>query len=496
MHHKFIPCVLLNASLAIAASFSSCAYGQPGWKDHRDSAGFQVKLPEGWSAESAKDGHTVIHNGDGTLFAIVQPFKLGDGAAAEAISPLIRQMDRLFPQAQVSQTVQVSTDPDEAVAKVSFLAGGTPGQANVLCVLYQGSGMLYAIAGPSRIFATKRPALLQVLRSFKYTAAAGAASPDKQAKSTGPLSFTTWADPNEGMFTTQVPSGWHVFGGAYRFAPIDVRIQVSVVSPDGAICVQNGAAKLTSFVTPGPSSEVRGLHEGQQYDVNGITYTVLSYWSGSQLSQQFTEIRLKKDHPDLEVTGTKERPDLEEIINQKLAQGAGRLDASIGETDFTFTDHGHARQGACIGTTVQVGQPVPGMMWQAFPSFVTAPSDKMEVAWKVWQHLIDGQKNSPDWSSRQAVVTKQFNDLIIRNHEIAMQQLHDQYVKAVQRLDENFRGWDNVIAGTQDVRDPKTGQSMSVAAGHNYYWMNASGQVVGSDAYSRPDVNLTPLERF
>src|SRR5579883_1369180 len=50
-------------------------------------------------------------------------------------------------------------------------------------------------------------------------AAAGhAAASNDQA-----ISYTSWRDPKEGAFTVDVPHGWKVTGGLYRFAPIDVR---------------------------------------------------------------------------------------------------------------------------------------------------------------------------------------------------------------------------------------------------------------------------------
>ena len=467
---------------------TSCA-AQEGWKTHQDPTGFQVSLPEGWSSEGAKDGHALIHNRDRTVFAVVQPFKLADGAASETIAPLVKHMSALFPNPQVSDTHQISNDPDEALAHVSYTVNDAPGQASVLCVMANGAGMFYAIGAPAGMYADKKGALIKVLQSFKYGGSSAKAPVPKSE-----LAFETWTDPNEGAFETQVPRGWTVYGGAFRFAPIDIRRQMALVSPDGRIHVSYGAAKLTALVAPGPSSAVRGLHEGQSYEVNGVTYTVLHYLSGTEFSEQYVDQKLKKQYPDISVTGSKERPDLEEKLNAKISGGAMRFHATVGETDFTFTEKGQPREGACVTATVEIGQEGPGMMWQAFPSYLTAPSDEMPVAWKAWGCLVDNIVDDPAWSQKQSQVTAQFNQLVMRNHEIAMQQIHDAYVKASQRLESNFRGWDNVINGTVDVRD-SSGATFNVEAGHNFYWRQGN-TVVGTNTVGPPDINFTPLKQF
>jgi len=483
---------LIVTGLALSSLASTSCAGQSGWSVQQGT-GFQVSTPRGWSAEGAKDGHTLIHNADRSVFALVQPFRLGEGAAGETIAPLINHMSSLFPNSQVSAPKQVSTEPDEAIARVSFDSGKE--QANVLSVLSNGRGMLYAIAAPSGEFHTERNTLIQILRSFKYEASGTAAGGGNGHTGAGSVSFEQWTEPHESAFTTEVPQGWHVIGGSYRFAPVDVRTQVSVVSPDGSIVVQNGAAKLTTFALPGPSSQMRGLHNGQQYNVNGLTYTVMPYWSGSQLAKEFAELKLKKDHPGLEITSTKERPDLEEFVNRKLQAAGGGGNASTGETDFRFNDHGRELVGACVGTTIQIGRG-GSAIWLAFPSYIIAPADEMDTAWKVWQRLILGRKDNPEWTSKQHEITERFNQMVMQNHEAVMQQLQQQYQQASRNLDENFRVMDNIINGEEDVRNPNTGATAKVAAGSNYYWGRADGAVVGTNTYNPPDINFTPLERF
>ena len=47
------------------------------------------------------------------------------------------------------------------------------------------------------------------------------------------VSWTQFEDPAEHAFSLQIPAGWKVVGGLYRFGPLDPRVMVDLVSPDG-----------------------------------------------------------------------------------------------------------------------------------------------------------------------------------------------------------------------------------------------------------------------
>ena len=134
-----------------------------------------------------------------------------------------------------------------------------PAVANALCAIAGKNGMFYAIAAPADRFAAVKPVLLQALGTFRYGPIAAPSSPPSRGAAAGPVSYVRWKEPNEGMFTADVPKGWKIAGGAYRFAPVDVRTQVHLASPDGSIRVQLGDAGFGAFAPPGPSSQIHGL---------------------------------------------------------------------------------------------------------------------------------------------------------------------------------------------------------------------------------------------
>jgi hypothetical protein len=471
------------------------AKSAPAWVTHKDTTGFEVQLPRGWGAEGAQDGHVLIHSADKSVFAVLQPFTLQNGGSAtDWIAPLVKHMNTLFPKPNIMQNQQVSTQPDEAVAKIAYTANGKAGQANILCYINNGAGMFFAIGAPSDLFAAKKPTLLKILSSFHYGPPAERGNTTQTASMNGPLTYKTWKDPQEGAFSVEVPSGWHVIGGLFRFAPIDARRQIDVVSPDKQIHIQSGEARLSTFAPPGPSSQVRGLREGQSYDVNGVRYTVMHYMDGSEFSKEYAGIKFKKEHPDLKIAETKDRPDVEEMINSRIAkQGLSQFHSTVGETDFTYSENGKTVNGACIVATIRIGQGV-GEIWLALPSTITAPADKMAMARDILTHIVLHTTDDPEWTAKQQQVTQEFTQMVMRNHEIAMQQIRAQYEKFTHQMEENQRQFSNVINNEVDVKN-SFGDTFKAVGGHNYYWQQGS-TIVGTDTYRAPDINFTPLEKF
>jgi len=64
-------------------------------------------------------------------------------------------------------------------------------------------------------------------------------------------------------------------------------------------------------------------------------------------------------------------------------------------------------------------------------------------------------------------------------------------------MDNVNRRFSNYILGVTDVVDHDTGQTWKVEAGHNYYWAKPGGDaVVGTNTFTRPDIDFTPLKEL
>ena len=466
---NFVIALLLPAPWACSAQSDS-------WVDQTGSTGFHVKTPKGWKAEGAKDGHALISSGDGSVYALLQPFKLPQGGkAAEVIGSLVGQMGSLFPGAQLSMQKQISDEPDEAVAKLNYRRNGVGMRANVLCFEAGGVGMLYAVAAPEGLFAAKRPELIKVLESFRYGPAPAAAS------GSGGLSYTSWTDPNEGAFTVQVPTGWNVSGGLTRVTPFDLRTQIDAVSPGGDIHAQFGDAKMLPF-TPVEGVYLRsGIREGTISSNHGA-FMFLNYETGAQFSKGYLNLVLSKKYQNLSIGESKEVPELQQAIEGYMAKLPMQPRISSGDTEFTFTENGQERKGVCIVTTMEFAPGTMSQYWIAVPAICTAPADKMRTGLEVLGH-ISLPKFSQEWMAKANQAASSFTKYV-QADAAKTRALHNQMYQNMSNQiaanEDGFRQYDNILGGTQDMQDAQ-GNVYHVQAGKNFYYKGGGGSILGSD---------------
>ena len=65
--------------------------------------------------------------------------------------------------------------------------------------------------------------------------------------------WTTVQDPAEQAFSIEVPQGWKITGGLYRFGLLDPRLMVDMVSPDGKIDIRFGDYRVPPFAPLTPT---------------------------------------------------------------------------------------------------------------------------------------------------------------------------------------------------------------------------------------------------
>ena len=74
----------------------------------------------------------------------------------------------------------------------------------------------------------------------------------------------------------QVPQGWKVVEGAYRFGSLDPRAMVDMMAPEGKTDLRCGDANVPPFATLTSSMVSLGWREGRPYSPNCLAKEVVA----------------------------------------------------------------------------------------------------------------------------------------------------------------------------------------------------------------------------
>jgi len=491
--------------------FSTCSGSNPAQKDgdewvqHKDPLGFVVRHPRGWVVESAEGGRITVRSADKSVFAVIQPFFLRQGITSEEWTGKVPTLfAALFPKARIGKLQQCRQKPDETVALLTYDIEGKPGQATVLCSIYGSSGMFYAIAAPKEQFPQKKKTLVHVLETFKFTEPS---APPKGSGADADIKYVRWKDPKENAFSLEVPGGWKVSGGMFRFAAVDVRPSLAVVSPDEKIRFTGGDAEIPTFSIPTPLMQSLGFTEGAPYSPGyGVQMIVGRFRPGVEFAKEYVQKKVAKGYSDLTFIEARDRPEVAEAINKIYAPYAAQYGGivprfSTGEVAFTCRSGDQPMRGYYFAGTMLVllGTDMSaGGIWnvQILYGYVTA-ADKVKQAQAILDRMLRSYRFNPEWVAMQQGITGETSRIVSRTHAEISKIIDETYWTRQHSQDELRRKWSNMILGQTDVIDPETGETWKVASGHNYYWRKeGTDTIAGTETYDRPDIDFTPLQEW
>ena len=179
--------------------------------------------------------------------------------------------------------------PMQNVARLMATGGGR-GASAMLSWANGASGAsayFYGIEAPTGVYRASTDSFVAILKSFHVVQDSSVkTAPPAASGAAGALSFASWTDPHEGAFSTSVPQGWQVIGGAYRLSPVDVRYEVAMGSPDGEVRAAIGDASLGGFIQPTQMLAMAGLREGMNYQLgDGSQLNIRRLITGQQFAR-------------------------------------------------------------------------------------------------------------------------------------------------------------------------------------------------------------------
>jgi hypothetical protein len=496
-----------KAPATAARTAAQAAPASNSWTTHNDPAGFAVDLPAEWTvAKDPTTGQIAIRGARGERVVIWPLFlnqvQLDSRGAAAMIRQLAGRFDAQLPWNAVA--------PKQNVARL-MAAGGGRGASAMLSWANGPSGAsvyFYGIEAPAEVYRASTDSFVAILKSFHVVQDASVKNAAQAASGAGgALSFVNWKDPHEGAFSTSVPQGWQVIGGAYRLSPVDVRYEVAMGSPDGEVRAAVGDASLGGFIQPTQMLAMAGLREGMNYQLgDGSQLNIRRWMTGQQFARGYVELVLSKWCTSPQISSNNVREDLAPVFNQAARAEGFNVAVSAGDAAFTCNLNGRTGQGKYVAGTIQV----PGSgIWFAYRLYgylVVAGREK--DAEKALAEAGQNWKFNPQWLAQQ----KNTADAAVMQDNIRSQQLRQRAQQAIaedqrQTSDMIMKGWEqrnkvydeidrrreNAILGTVDVVDPESGKQYKISNYGDYHYMSNSGAIYSTYSPDTPPPDLREM---
>lgn len=310
------------------------------------------------------------------------------------------------------------------------------------------------------------------------------------------LKYKTWWDPKEHAFSVDIPSGWEVNGGLFRFASVDIRPSVIVFSPDKEIFISGGDSGIPPFVIPSRLLEMTGFREGSWYSPGyGVNMRVKRYLDGRRFAREYVITKIASGYTNLTFTKEKDRPDVSKVLNNiNRKYGAYGIQSTVntGEVFFTCSKNNKNYVGYYFaGTRLTTAYGAGNWLIEYLFGFM-AEKSKSDIARDVLGRMVKSFRINPQWMAMQTNIAAATSEIVSRTHNEISEIISSSYRYRQRVYDHLSRKWSNAILGLTDVKDPETGETWKVSSGRNYYWKK-SDIIVGTDIYEMPDIDFTPL---
>jgi hypothetical protein len=300
------------------------------------------------------------------------------------------------------------------------------------------------------------------------------------------LNWIRYTDNAEGAFSIDVPAGWQVNGGMYRFGYFDVRWMMDVRSLDGNVIIRVDDPNVPPYVLPGPHSGPAGHPANRQ----GLYQMVVdNYRDAKSYADSYARRRFATACTSVTPRTSDWTPSMPAAWQNE--QGAKATEASLAYDCATSA-------GPRV-VNVYARDTIHGTdgLWMVDPiiSIIATPQD-LAQAQRMTQRMIDSWVETPAWKQYQERMTQMGRDQILGEFRTFMQQMqvyHQQREAAMNQQVAQYQShqnaqasqvssWGNTLTGLTNVYDPSTGTQFQVFSGpKSNYYVNGNGDKVNSN---------------
>ncbi len=287
------------------------------------------------------------------------------------------------------------------------------------------------------------------------------------------IAWMQFEDPAEHAFGMQVPRGWKVVGGAYRFGPLDPRAMVDMTAPDGKTNLRFGDANVPPFATLSQSMLSLGWREGRPYSPNGVAKEVVAnYRPGWVFADLYGQARFSPVCRSLNLKQMKQVP----AIHQNPQ---GRVTA--GEVLYTC-DTAAGPKVAYVFAETQLTYVQSAGQWLVtwLYSFIT-PEAQAPEAMKTILHSLGTFEINQDWEAAQIRLSGAAADAAYGDFKRNMAVEHDRFTRQSAQFQSQVIGFTRAFRGVDLTTDTVDGTQREVWTGSGgAHWISPLGDVVNS----------------
>jgi hypothetical protein len=282
----------------------------------------------------------------------------------------------------------------------------------------------------------------------------------------------------------EVPVGWQVLGGMYRFGYFDVRWMMDARSLDGKIIIRINDPNVPPYVLPGRHSGPAGhaAIKPEMYQMVVDNFREAQPYAENYGKHRFSNVC--KSWTPRQSAWTPAMP-----LDWRSEAGARASEATV-TFDCATSD------GPRVVTVYARNTMHSEGLWQVDPIIsILGTPEAMPLAESMTQHMIDSWQENQQWKDYQQQMAYKGLAQIRAGFQQFMQQMqayHQQREVAMNRQVAHFEsqqdaqaqqvsGWGETLTGLTTVRDSATGTEFQVFSGPkaNYY-TNGDGVTVNS----------------
>jgi hypothetical protein len=283
--------------------------------------------------------------------------------------------------------------------------------------------------------------------------------------------WTQFLDPPEHAFTMQVPRGWKVVGGLYRFGPLDPRVMVDMISPDGKTNLRVGDANVPPFATLSQTMLSLGWREGRPYSPNGVAQEVVAnYRPGWVFADLYGQARFSRLCSNLKLKQMDQAPPIHRDTGAQT---------TAGEVVYTCDGPGGPMAAYVFAETQLTRMQSVGTWYITSLFSFVAPQDHAVQAMKTILHSVSNSEVSQEWEAMQIRLSGQAAGRAMDIFKATMAQEHARYQQQGEKFQTQTEGFSRALRGVDLTTDTVDGKQREVWAGTGgTHWINPTGTVV------------------